>query len=177
MHSRGRLIFYTGGARSGKSGLAQARIEREPGGLLYIATAEARDEEMKRRIRLHQEARGERWTALECPLDLAGALSQAENYGGVLVDCLTLWTSNLMEAHHSDQGLILSKVDGFLAEVKRCRATVAVVTNEVGMGIVPENALAREFRDLAGLINRKVSLAADEAYLAVAGRVLTLAQQ
>lgn len=170
----GKLVFVTGGSRSGKTMFAQRLAESWEGRLLYVATAEARDAEMERRIAAHRADRGERWSTLEEPLDLAGAVSRFGGYGGVLVDCLTLWTSNLIEAHREDDVSIDARVDGFLAALTVRPANVVVVTNETGQGIVPMDPLARRFRDLAGRINRKVSLAADEAYLVVAGRVLTL---
>lgn len=170
----GKIVFIIGGSRSGKTAFAQRLVESWGGAHLYVATAEARDDEMRRRIASHREERGVTWQTLEEPLDLAGALRGVEGVGGVLVDCLTLWTSNLMEEHGDDGQAIDSRVAELLAALKERRANVAIVTNEVGQGIVPLNELSRRFRDLAGTINRKVSLASDEAWLVVAGRALRL---
>lgn len=169
-----KLVFVTGGSRSGKTMFAQKLAESWEGRLLYVATAEARDSEMERRIAAHRADRGERWSTLEETLDLAAATASFSSFGGVLVDCLTLWTSNLMEAHGEDEVAIDSSLERFLAALAARPSNIVVVTNEVGQGIVPMNEMARRFRDLAGKINRKVSLAADEAYLVVAGRVLKL---
>lgn len=169
-----RLVLFTGGSRSGKSILAQRLVESWSGRLLYIATAEARDTEMQRRIDAHRNDRGERWDTLEEPVDLARAVREAQCYGGAMIDCLTLWTSNLMERHGEDQSALHERIDGFLSSLKECGINLAIVTNEVGMGIVPGNALSRDFRDLSGKINQRVSEVVGEAYLVVSGRLLKL---
>jgi adenosylcobinamide kinase/adenosylcobinamide-phosphate guanylyltransferase len=178
---KGRLIFVTGGARSGKSRLAQAMAEKAPGRKLYIATARARDNdaEMAERIRKHREARGTEWDTAEGPDDpasilmgLAG-LEGPENYGAVLIDCLTLWLSNRMEAG-ADDPEIIEEARVLAAVCKKAPATVIAVSNEVGLGIIPENALARRFRDLAGLVNQTFAAEAEEAYLAASGLPLRL---
>jgi len=169
-----RTVFVTGGARSGKTRFALERAASWPGSLLYIATAEARDDEMRRRIALHQAERGPRWSTAEAPLALADAIRGAEGYGAALVDCLTLWTSNLMERHGEDDEAILAAGRELVAALAKAPAPVVLVSNEVGWGIVPENRLARRFRDVAGTLNRMVSAAADEAYLVVSGRPLRL---
>jgi adenosylcobinamide kinase/adenosylcobinamide-phosphate guanylyltransferase len=163
------VVFVSGGARSGKTRYALARAESWPGSLLYIATAEIRDEEMRRRIERHRAERGARWETAETPLDPAGAVDGAAGRGAVLLDCLTLWTSNLLERHGEDDGAILAAADHLAAALRHAPAPVVVVTNEVGWGIVPENALARRFRDLAGSVNQRVAAAADEAVLVVSG--------
>ncbi|PLX44572.1 MAG: bifunctional adenosylcobinamide kinase/adenosylcobinamide-phosphate guanylyltransferase [Deltaproteobacteria bacterium] len=169
------VIFFTGGARSGKSAAAQLEAEGLEGQLVYLATAEVRDDEMADRVKKHQLVRGARWSTLEEPLDLAGALrSIGEDKGGVLVDCLTLWTSNLLERHHGDVDSILAMVDEFISELQKRRLNVVVVTNETGSGIVPIEPLARSFRDLAGTINQRVAAVADRAYLVVSGLPLRL---
>jgi adenosylcobinamide kinase/adenosylcobinamide-phosphate guanylyltransferase len=169
-----KIFFVTGGSRSGKSGFAQKLAESWQGRLLYVATAESRDEEMEKRISKHREARGERWETFETPLDLVLAVDRAKDYGGALIDCLTLWTSNLMEKFGEDEASICAEADRFVAALKASRSRIVVVTGEVGLGIVPADPYTRRFRDLAGIINQKVCAAADGAWLIVAGRGLPL---
>lgn len=169
-----KTIFVTGGSRSGKTSAALQMAEASEGPLLYIATAEALDDEMKARIEAHQRERGDRWTTLEETLDLAGAIRKSEGYGAILIDCLTLWTSNMMHVHNGDPGAVETRLADFAQVLSERKANVVIVTNEVGMGIVPAGKLSREFRDLAGKINRKISLLSDEAYLVVSGRLLKL---
>lgn len=169
-----QIVFVTGGARSGKSRYAQGRAEGWPGKLLYIATAEVRDEEMAARVAAHRADRGGRWTAREEPLDLPAALEEAAEYGGALLDCLTLWASNLLGAHGEDEGAVQGEIARFLEALERHPGRLTVVTNEVGSGIVPMNALARRFRDLSGTLNQEVAARADEAYLVVSGLALRL---
>ena len=172
------IVFVTGGARSGKSRFAQSRAEPwagEGGGtLLYIATGEARDEEMRTRIEKHRRDRGDRWVTREEPLDLAAALGQAEGHCGALLDCLTLWTSNLLERFDDREDELWCSVEALLGALGRHRGRLCVVTNEVGAGIVPDNVLGRRFRDLAGRINQEVASRATEAYLVVSGLPLRL---
>ena len=169
------LVFITGGARSGKSAFAQQRAEAHCGPLLYVATAEVRDDEMRQRVEKHQKARGDHWQSLEEPLDLATAIAEKVLPGTtVLIDCLTLWLSNLLEKYGEDEAAILAAADGLLAALDQLDITVYLVSNELGSGIVPENRLARSFRDLAGLFNQKFAAATDEAYLVVAGLPLQL---
>ncbi len=171
----GRLVLITGGARSGKSGYAQKRVEAYSGNLLYVATAEARDEEMAARVAQHQSERGARWSSLEEPLLLAERLPLASREcAAVLLDCLTLWLSNLMEAHGDDDAAIMAAVDALVARLRDLDVDLYVVSNELGSGVVPENRLARRFRDLHGLLNQKFAQAADEAWLVVAGLPLKL---
>ncbi len=164
-----RIVFVTGGARSGKSRFAQRLVEAWEGPLLYVATAEVLDDEMADRVRRHREDRGPRWTTLEEPLDLARALAEAEAYGGALVDCLTLWTSNLLGRHGDDEGGLRRARESFYRALDGFSGRVCLVTNEVGAGIVPANPLARRFRDLAGRINQDCAARAHEAYLVVSG--------
>lgn len=165
-----KIILVTGGARSGKSALAERLIGELGHNPTYIATAEARDDEMATRIATHQARRGPEWTTLNEPLDLVGALAKTDGSGPRLVDCLTLWLSNLMlggvnwEAAATD----------LEAAVKEQKTPVVFVTNEVGGGIVPENQLARAFRDAAGLLNQRIAAESDEVYLAVSGLSLQL---
>ena len=166
--SRG-VVFVTGGARSGKSRFALSRAEGWEGRLLYIATAEVRDGEMRERVELHRQDRGPRWDTLEEPLDMARALRGAGGYGGAVLDCLTLWVSNLLEAHGEDENRIHEAVGALLEALELFEGRLCVVTNEVGSGIVPENPLARRFRDLAGRLNQETAARATEAFLVVSG--------
>lgn len=167
--SRRAIAFVTGGARSGKSRFAQTLTEGWDGRLLYVATGEARDQEMRDRIEKHQRDRGPRWETREEPLDLSAALASGEHFGGVLLDCLTLWTSNLLERHLDDEAALWESVNRFLSALERFRGRLCVVTNEVGAGIVPGNALARRFRDVAGRINQETAARATEAHWVVSG--------
>lgn len=160
------LVLLLGGARSGKSRLAQRMAG--PFATL-IATAQARDEEMAERITRHQRERPPTWETLEEPLDLVGALGQAR-HGVVVVDCLTLWVANLLEAGLDP----LKEAERFLQAVKESGKRVIAVSNEVGLGIVPANPLARRYRDLLGEVNARLAREAQEAYLLVAGRSLRL---
>jgi adenosylcobinamide kinase/adenosylcobinamide-phosphate guanylyltransferase len=160
-----------GGARSGKSRHAQAAAESLNGELIFIATAQAFDDEMTAKIARHRAERGARWRTVEAPLELAEAI-EAEKKGGavMLIDCLTLWASNLLLSEEDPQ----SRVAKFLAAIASSPARIILVSNEVGMGIVPDNALARQFRDLAGDINQRVAAAVENVDLAVAGLTLRL---
>ena len=171
----GKIVFVTGGARSGKSSYAQMRVEAYPGDLLYVATAEARDEEMVARVVRHQNERGERWRSLEEPLALAEKLPAATvGCTAVLIDCLTLWLSNLIEVHGDDEQVIMAVAEELVTTLADLDADLYVVSNELGGGVVPENRLARRFRDLHGLLNQKFAQAADEAWLVVSGLPLKL---
>jgi len=162
----GLVTLVLGGARSGKSRMALERAESLPGELVYIATAEALDAEMSDRIARHRAERGARWQTVDAPLDLAGALLRGDVAGKVIVvDCLTLWLSNLMLR---DQDVV-GATSAFLEALARRQGTVLLVSNEVGMGIVPENALARRFRDEAGRLNQAMARAADEVVFVCAG--------
>ncbi|UFS64796.1 bifunctional adenosylcobinamide kinase/adenosylcobinamide-phosphate guanylyltransferase [Paracoccus denitrificans] len=167
------ITLVTGGARSGKSALAESIAARHEGARIYIATAEARDDEMTQRIGLHRDRRGSGWRTLEEPRDLAGALARTDGQGARLVDCLTLWLSNLM-ADGDDPGPRVRR----LCEVLGTQdSPVVLVTNELGLGIVPENALARRFRDEHGWMNQAVARVADEVWMAVSGLPLCLKPQ
>lgn len=164
-------LFVIGGARSGKSRYAQTRIEALPGSLAFIATAEPGDAEMAERIARHRADRGPRWTAYEAPLDLPEAIARAQKSAdAVLVDCLTLWLSNLM-LHEADVEVATTAL---CDAIQQCRVPLALVANEVGMGIVPMNALARRYRDQAGWLSQRVAEVADEVVLVTAGLPLTL---
>lgn len=164
-------LLVLGGARSGKSRYAQARAEALSGDLLYLATAQAFDAEMEARIAHHQADRGPRWSTLDVPLDIPAAILANAAPGCVLlVDCLTLWTSNLMFAERD----IDAETEALATAVSDAGGPVILVANEVGLGIVPDNALARRFRDAAGRINQAIAAAADEVQFIAAGLPLRL---
>lgn len=159
------IILVTGGARSGKSLIAETRTLSLAPKATYIATAQAFDAEMAARIAEHQSRRGPEWTTRAAPLDLIGALSASDGHGPRLVDCLTLWLTNMMLADHDWR----AAGQALVAALPAMRDPVVFVTNEVGSGIVPENALARAFRDAAGTLNQWIAAASDEVILAVSG--------
>ncbi|MFW6112904.1 MAG: bifunctional adenosylcobinamide kinase/adenosylcobinamide-phosphate guanylyltransferase [Thermodesulfobacteriota bacterium] len=169
-----RLALVLGGARSGKSRYALDLAGAFPPPRLYLATAEAGDEEMAARIAQHRRDRGEGWETAEAPLELAGALSQAQGrYQVIVVDCLTLWLSNQLIRGGDDAELQRLGVE-LVAAVEKAATPTIVVSNEVGWGIVPENPLAREFRDRAGWLHQLMAAAADLVVLLVAGLPLTV---
>lgn len=164
-------LFVLGGARSGKSRYAQARAESLPGDLIYVATAQAFDDEMAERIARHVADRGPRWSTLDVPLDLPAAiLANAAPARVLLVDCLTLWTSNLMFAERD----LDAETEALATAVTQAAGPVLLVANEVGLGIVPDNALARRFRDVAGRLNQAIAAAAEEVQFIAAGLPLRL---
>ena len=172
------FVLVGGGARSGKSRFALERAlalgERGAHGRgLFLATAEESDDEMRARIARHREERDARWRTLEAPLALALALDDAGAHDVILVDCLTLWLSNLLVRGATiDQ--VLARVDEVRAALARRRVPVVIVTNEVGLGLVPETPLGRAFRDVSGLAHQRLAADADELHVAVMGVVLRL---
>jgi 5,6-dimethylbenzimidazole synthase len=164
-----KKILITGGCRSGKSRYALELAKSISGTKRFIATAEALDDEMKQRIDNHRMERGKDWQTIEEPLELARVLQQVGNVPGpVVVDCLTLWLSNRLMQEDSRQ-TIMDHIDQALKNISDNQATYIFITNEVGDGIVPENKLAREFRDLAGEINQRVAQYCDEVFVTVSG--------
>jgi adenosylcobinamide kinase / adenosylcobinamide-phosphate guanylyltransferase len=168
-----RLTLVLGGARSGKSRHAESIVATVPPPWIYVATGEARDDEMATRIAAHRARRGAEWRTIEAPRDIAGVLVGAPAGGAVLVDCLTLWLSNLMLAD-ADIDAECDRLDDALARATR---PVVLVSNEVGFGIVPDNALARSFRDAQGRLNQRVAAQADRVVLMVAGLPLVVKGQ
>ena len=167
----GPSLFVLGGARSGKSRYAQARAEAAGANPVFVATAEAFDDEMRERIARHRADRDMRWTTVEAPRELPAAIDAVNGEGAVvLVDCLTLWVSNLLlaDANIARAGQQLCDAIG------RFEGTLILVANEVGLGIVPDNALARAFRDAAGQLNQSVAATVAEVVLVTAGLPLTL---
>ena len=159
-----RLTLVLGGARSGKSRYAETIITALPPPWIYAATGQALDAEMTARIGAHRARRGAGWTTVETPRDLAATVT-AHGRTPVLVDCLTLWLSNLMMADAS----IDAEFDRLEQALDKAIAPVVLVANEVGCGIVPDNALARRFRDLQGVLNQRIAAQSDQVVLLVAG--------
>jgi len=171
MSRSGKSILVLGGARSGKSAYAESLAESWQGERIYIATAQAHDEEMAARIKAHRERRGKSWTTVGAMLDLPDALRKADAVNNfVLIDCLTLWLTNVMLAE-LDHGVAVRDLIDALSSTK---GTIVLVSNEVGSGIVPDNALARKFRDAAGEANQRIAKAADEVVLVTAGLPMVL---
>jgi adenosylcobinamide kinase/adenosylcobinamide-phosphate guanylyltransferase len=165
-----RLTLVLGGARSGKSRYAESLTMGFPPPWVYVATAEPLDDEMAARIAEHRGRRGTDWRTIEAPRDVAGAVAGAPAGSAVLVDCLTLWLSNLMLAG-ADIDTETDRLDGVLT---RATTPIVLVSNEVGSGIVPDNALARRFRDAQGRLNQRVAARADRVVLMVAGLPLVV---
>ncbi len=165
----GKVYFMTGGARLGKSSFAEGLADGLSGKRAYLATAQALDPEMVERIARHRERRGATWDTYEEPLAVAELVRKLNGrYEALLLDCLTLWLSNIMARTDDDQ-VVLERANDLTAAVRAYRGRCIVVSNEVGLGIVPENPLARRFRDLAGIVNQRMAGAADEAFFMAAG--------
>jgi adenosylcobinamide kinase/adenosylcobinamide-phosphate guanylyltransferase len=165
-----RVTLVLGGARSGKSTHAERLANQYSTQAIYVATAQARDTEMADRIAQHRARRGDSWQTIEAPLDIVETLIQAPKGVSILVDCLTLWLSNLMEADRNLAAEFKNLTD--------CLRTIAgpaiLVANEVGLGIVPDNQLARRFRDQAGALNQAVASCADQVLFVAAGLPMRL---
>jgi adenosylcobinamide kinase / adenosylcobinamide-phosphate guanylyltransferase len=167
----GRIILVLGGARSGKSAFAEGLMDASGLKKAYLATGQVFDSEMESRVDLHKARRGTDWALVEEPLDLTGALkSLASPDTAVLVDCLTLWVTNLMMSERN----LAVETDMLVEMTRDLPGTVVFVSNEVGLGIVPDNAMARAFRDHAGLLHQAVAAVADEVYFVAAGLPLKL---
>lgn len=170
-----KIIFIIGGARSGKSSFALNEASKIKGQKAYIATAEALDSEMKVRIERHKKDRGNNWDTYEEPLKIAEIFREIKDkYNVIVIDCLTLWLSNLV-SRNSD---IIYEIEKFINALRITPAyrtgrhyalRIYIVSNEVGMGIVPDNEIAREFRDMTGVLNQKIAEIADEVYVVTAG--------
>lgn len=165
-----RLTLVLGGARSGKSRHAEALIQALPPPWLYVATAQAFDDEMRERIALHRARRPGGWVTRDAPLAMAQAIREAEPGMPVLVDCLTLWLTNVMLANED----VVGRTAELEQALDQARGPVVLVSNEVGLGIVPDNALARAFRDRAGILHQRLAARADRVVLMVAGLPLTV---
>ncbi|HWE74913.1 MAG TPA: bifunctional adenosylcobinamide kinase/adenosylcobinamide-phosphate guanylyltransferase [Stellaceae bacterium] len=163
------ITLVLGGARSGKSRFAEEMIESAARPALYLATAEPGDDEMRARIAAHRAQRDARWTTIEEPLELVNVLL-AEETRPMLIDCLTLWLSNLMGAER-DIGF---EIERLFAVLPKAKTPVVMVANEVGLGIVPDNPMAREFRDQAGRLNQGIARLAQRVVFMAAGLPLAL---
>ena len=171
-----KIILVTGGARSGKSSFAeQLALKFGNGRAAYIATAQIFDDEMKFRVEVHRSRRGDNWQTFEAPFNAEEKILQAaKNFNAILFDCVTIYISNfLCTANLDDEPELYKNLRGLIQKLidaaKNSDATIIFVTNEVGAGIVPENKLARRFRDLAGLANQMLAAQADKVFLTVAG--------
>lgn len=182
------IILCSGGARSGKSEFAEQLALSLKGRKAYVATGQAFDDEMKDRIKKHQMRRGKEWITFEIPLHLHKNWEQIKNVSDViLIDCLTMFTSNHVFAHgdintqedsNRIESIILEELRLLLQEINNSNdKTVIFVTNEIGFGIVPENRLARYFRDITGRVNREVASAANKMYLTISGVTIELKSQ
>jgi adenosylcobinamide kinase/adenosylcobinamide-phosphate guanylyltransferase len=168
------VTLILGGVRSGKSRYAQQLAERATP-VTFVATAERRDdEEMRLKIERHRADRPGGWTTVEEPLHLAAAIAVADRSGAVLVDCLTLFAANLLEAHAESELALQAEIDSLCEALRAVATTVILVSNEVGSGVVPEYVSGRRFRDLVGEINQRVAAVADTVVLMVAGLPLAL---
>jgi adenosylcobinamide kinase/adenosylcobinamide-phosphate guanylyltransferase len=168
------ITLVLGGVRSGKSHYAQDLVTGG-GRVAFIATAEALDSEMEKRITKHREERPSSWTTLEAPVAIEDAILQCGGkFDVILVDCLTLWTSNLMMAEDSDTDRIFARANRLCGALQEVTCSVVLVSNEVGSGIVPASDAGRLYRDLLGGVNQRVAAVADKVLLLVAGYPLTV---
>lgn len=168
---RRSVTLVLGGVRSGKSRFAQKLAEKESS-VVFVATAKAVDEEMRNKIRRHQQERPKQWRTVEEPLDLARVFDEcAQQFKILLVDCLTLFVANVLEA---DPEMVNARIDGLVEALRKVPTSVVLVSNEVGSGVVPTYPSGRQFRDLLGEVNQKVASVADKVVLMVAGLPLVL---
>jgi adenosylcobinamide kinase/adenosylcobinamide-phosphate guanylyltransferase len=172
-NSAKKIILVGGGTRSGKSRFALTLAEKIGGRRLFLATAQAKDEEMAERIRKHQAERGAGFVTVEEPLAVPEKLAEIDDTDVVVIDCLTLWLSNLLLSE-KQPAEIANCVTALAATLEHRRFHSVIVTNEVGLGIVPETKLGRLFRDLTGLAHQRLSRIADEVYFAALGTMLRL---
>jgi adenosylcobinamide kinase / adenosylcobinamide-phosphate guanylyltransferase len=174
MTETSRFVFIAGGARSGKSRYALARASALGRRRLFVATAEPFDDEMRERIARHRQERGVAFDTLEEPLALPEAIAADRDHDVIVIDCLTLWLSNLL-VRDGDLDVATGRVDALIDALEARHAHIVLVSNEVGMGLVPETPLGRLFRDLAGSAHQRLGAIASEIYLATMGVVLRLA--
>jgi adenosylcobinamide kinase/adenosylcobinamide-phosphate guanylyltransferase len=165
-----KITLVTGGVRSGKSRFALSYAQSKDGYKMFIATAVPFDDEMKIRVDNHRRERGELFETVEEPYELAAAITGVHpRYSITVVDCLTVWMGNLFYKYEQNPGQINTEIDKMIMALNSVQSEIIIVTNEVGWGIVPENKLAREFRDMNGLLNQKVAAVADNVILSVSG--------
>ncbi len=171
-------LLVLGGARSGKSSFALDLCNSMEGNHFFIATAQAFDDEMEDRIKHHREDRGNEWQTIEEHLEISKRISENDNGDTIiLVDCLTLWLSNLYMKYESDNDMVYRKIDELAAGLSDIKGRVVLVSNEVSMGIVPENKLARLFRDAAGTMNRKIAEKAEKVVITFSGLPMVLKER
>ncbi len=164
------LTLVLGGAASGKSAFAESLVLLASDAPTYIATAQVFDDEMAEKIRLHKKSRGAGWTTIEAPIDVAAPLSAAKSGEVILLDCATLWLTNVILADHD----VAAHAATLLDALAHCAAPVVVVSNEVGQGIVPDNALSHKFRNAQGRLNQQLAAQADLVVAVMAGLPLPL---
>ena len=171
-----KAVFIVGGNRSGKSKFAQNYAESISGKKIYLATAIAFDLEMKERIKKHKTDRGNLWDAtIEEPYNIEKVIRELQGKTNVLlIDCITLWLNNLLMRHNEEIEKIYNIIDNFVNTVSKVNYNIFIVSNEVGMGIVPENKLARIFRDLSGYANQQIAKIVDEFYISFCGYTLRI---
>lgn len=168
-------MLVLGGARSGKSSLALDLCSKMNGNRYFIATAQAFDDEMEDRIKRHREERGEEWTTVEEIIEISQKIKELDTDESIiLVDCLTLWLNNLFMEYESDNDMVCKRIDELVEGVSGIKGRIVFVSNEVGMGIVPENKLARLYRDAAGTLNRKMAAAVERVVITFSGLPLVL---
>lgn len=165
-----KLTLVLGGAASGKSTFAETLVLQGGRDPVYIATAQVFDDEMAEKIQLHRETRGAGWITIEEPLNVSGALAQVGSTQPVLIDCATLWLTNLILGEHN----VAVHTDRLITALAACNGPVVIVSNEVGQGIVPDNALSRKFRNAQGRLNQQLAAEADLVVAVMAGLPLTL---
>jgi adenosylcobinamide kinase / adenosylcobinamide-phosphate guanylyltransferase len=171
-----RVVLVLGGVRSGKSHYAQELATRGKR-VAFIATAEALDDDMRQRIARHRQERPASWATFEAPVNIEDTLLECgDKFDTILVDCLTVWTSNVMHREAGDTARILARAERLAQVLGKIRSSVILVTNEVGSGIVPDNELGRAYRDMLGFVNQRMAAAADEVILLVAGCPLVIKQ-
>ena len=170
IRSQFRVALILGGARSGKSRYGLGLAARCPAPRLFVATCEPRDAEMEARIAAHQQERGSEWITQEVPLELAATLGAAQdNYGIILVDCLTMWVSNLLIQEGASPGRMQTTCEDLVICLQKTVTPTIFISNEVGLGIVPDNPLSREFRDRVGWLHQRLAQVADLVVMMVAG--------
>ena len=177
-----KLVLVLGGARSGKSEFAEKFVLHAGNLCGYIATAEILDEEMAERIKLHRDRRGKRWITFEAPYEAEKVFPEAgERTDAILFDDITIYLSNMLYGKNAPQGttaekaaVVRKRIQALLAAARACGRTVVFVSNEVGSGIVPDNAMAREYRDISGWVNQQIGEAADRVFYVVAGQAVDI---
>ncbi|MBU4305341.1 MAG: bifunctional adenosylcobinamide kinase/adenosylcobinamide-phosphate guanylyltransferase [Candidatus Omnitrophica bacterium] len=163
-----KIIFVSGSVRSGKSSFAVSRAKEFKKPVIFIATCRPLDDEMKERVRKHEQNRPKAWTTIEEDMDISAVIGKLKGKDTAILDCLTLWISNLLLAGLSEKE-ISRRIRDFIAALKQTPASVIIVSNEVGWGIVPDNRLSRVFRDIIGTLHQRIAAVSDEVYLMVAG--------